>query len=225
VNTNIYALVAAIAIGVLLVLYPVTWKYIRHGVTLVHEVGHAVFGLVSGASLSGIVLKRDSSGVTTTAHSLSNNGVSLFITYSAGYPAPALFGSISLVSAYLGYHRIGWIMLALMGTLCLAFSRSFFTVFVSLVFAGLTGLLAYFNLEGGISSAILSGVGTLLVIGGIKTVVELTSLTRHKKDEGSDARALAELTHTSRWIWLGMMWIYTGVGIALPVFIGYALTR
>ena len=72
------------------VLAPAAWRVARHGVTLVHEAGHAVVALVTGRRLSGIRLHSDTSGLTTSVGRSSGPG--MVATAAAGYLAPALLG-------------------------------------------------------------------------------------------------------------------------------------
>lgn len=200
-------------IGIALVLaliatnYRPVWHIVRHPVTLVHEVGHAVVGLLVGARLSGIKLNADSSGVTTTQHAISGNFFSRFFTTLSGYPAPAFFGAAAVTAAISGYTHAGWLALLVMGGLTLVFSRSLFTVLSAAGFTALAALFVFVFGDAEWSTWALALFGGILAFGCINTLLDLTHLTYRKTDEGTDARSLGQLTGISRWFWVVIMWL------------------
>lgn len=197
------------------------WRVVRHAVTLVHEMGHAIVGLITGGHVSGIILRKDSSGVTTTAHAVSGSGIQRLFTTLAGYPAPTFFGTAAIAAAASGYGRSGWWGLLLMGVLCLAFSRSIFTVISAFAFSLVPAVFLLWINNNSVSSFALLVLGGILVFGTINTLLDLTWLTSKKKDKGSDAFSLAEQTGISRWVWVAAMWALSagfGIGAVLMVY-------
>ncbi|MGB5951233.1 MAG: M50 family metallopeptidase, partial [Ornithinimicrobium sp.] len=57
----VLGMLALLAVG-----SPQGYRLIRHGVTVLHEVGHAGIALLVGRRLSGIRLHSDTSGVTVS---------------------------------------------------------------------------------------------------------------------------------------------------------------
>ncbi len=85
---------AVVAIGPL-------WRIARLGVTLVHELGHAVVGLACGRSFTGLVLRADASGHAVTRGPA--RGLGRGLTTWAGYPAPAIVGAAAIAAATWGW--------------------------------------------------------------------------------------------------------------------------
>ncbi|MFK5633675.1 M50 family metallopeptidase, partial [Ornithinimicrobium sp. LYQ103] len=54
------------ALALLLTWSPLGYRVVRHGVTIVHEAGHATVALLTGRQLRGIRLHADTSGVTVS---------------------------------------------------------------------------------------------------------------------------------------------------------------
>ncbi len=58
--------VATGVLALVLVLAPATWPRVRLGITVVHEAGHALVGVLVGRRLKSIHLHSDTSGLTVT---------------------------------------------------------------------------------------------------------------------------------------------------------------
>ena len=52
-----------------------SWQVLRLGVTLVHELGHAVVGVLCGRRFTGFVLRGDMSGHAVTTMSTKTRGM------------------------------------------------------------------------------------------------------------------------------------------------------
>src|SRR5699024_4787175 len=81
----------ALGAGLLVVAVAPLWRLLRVVVTVVHELGHAVVGILVGRSFTGLVLRPDMSGHAVTVG--PSRGMGLVATTWAGYPAPALVGA------------------------------------------------------------------------------------------------------------------------------------
>jgi hypothetical protein len=66
------------------------WRATRHVVTVAHEGGHALVGLLVGRRLAGIRLHSDASGLTITSG--RRDGLGIVATVAVGYPSPSLLG-------------------------------------------------------------------------------------------------------------------------------------
>ena len=84
----------AVALGALLAVFPVTWRWLRYLATWVHEAGHATVALLSGRRVTSMKVAADSSGETVY---WGSSGFGAFLTTLAGYPAPAVVGCVVVV--------------------------------------------------------------------------------------------------------------------------------
>jgi hypothetical protein len=85
----VLALGVVVAVGV--AVWPV-WRWLRNGVTFVHETGHAVTALLVGARVDRIHLHRDTSGDTAWYFRRGWGRFRAFLIAVAGYPAPPAAG-------------------------------------------------------------------------------------------------------------------------------------
>ena len=90
-----------LALALLAVAFRPTWRLLRLGVTLVHELGHAGIGVLAGRRFTGFVLRGDMSGHAVTVGPA--RGLGRTVTTWAGYPAPALVGAAAVWLAVNGW--------------------------------------------------------------------------------------------------------------------------
>lgn len=184
----------ALVVGVALALVPSTYRWGRHGVTAVHEAGHALVALLAGRRLRSIRLNRDSSGETVSVGRSGGPGVVL--TLLAGYPAPSLVG-LSGVWAARHDHVEAWVLVLLVvlgGTLFLL--RNVFGVVVMLaVLAGLVALRRWAEPEQALAACAL--VSAFLLAAGLRGPLELFA----SRVGANDASALARATHLPAALW------------------------
>ena len=92
-----------VVLGVALVLVAVEplWRVVRLAVTLVHELGHAVVGVLVGRQFTGFVLRGDMSGHAVTRGPV--RGAGRVASTWAGYPMPALLGAAMVWAAERGW--------------------------------------------------------------------------------------------------------------------------
>ncbi len=92
-----------VVLGVALVLVAVgpLWRVVRLAVTLVHELGHAVVGVLVGRQFTGFVLRGDMSGHAVTRGPV--RGAGRVASTWAGYPMPALLGAAMVWAAERGW--------------------------------------------------------------------------------------------------------------------------
>ncbi|MGB7448436.1 MAG: M50 family metallopeptidase [Ornithinimicrobium sp.] len=202
----------AIAVTVLAVLALVTvasprgYRVIRHGVTVLHEAGHAVVALMVGRRLSGIRLHADTSGVTVSrgrAH-----GPGMVATLLAGYPAPALVGLVATVLLGQGY-AVGvlWALVSLAAGMVL-FVRNLYG-FGVLVLLGLCVGVASWTMPAVVLSALAGLLVWTLLLAAPRPVAELAAdrgrlSRRGYRDTTSDAAQLAGLTGVPAPVWVGL---------------------
>lgn len=199
------------AAAALVVLARPTWSAARVGLTLAHEGGHALAALATGRRLSGIRLHTDASGVTVSRG--RPTGVGMVVTAAAGYTAPSLMGLTGV--ALLAADRAA---LLLWGTVALLAAALLFTrnAYGLLVTAGVAAALAATAHagDGRWQSLVGGGLVWFLLLGNLRTIVELARTRRRARGPGgahSDADQLAALTKVPAPVW---MLLFAAVAVA-----------
>jgi hypothetical protein len=184
-----------------IVLLPPVWRLARHFITIVHEGGHGIVAVLSGRRLGGIRLHSDTSGLTVSRGRPSGPG--MIFTLLAGYPAAALLG---LGAAWLlsrgHYAGLLWALLAALALLLLQIRNWFGLWSVAVtgtVVLGVTWL----------GSVQVQGVFALLVtafllLGALRTALELQQSRWRRAGSSSDADQLARLTHIPGIFWVAV---------------------
>lgn len=182
---------ALVAVGV----GPV-WSVLRLGVTLVHELGHAVVGMLCGRRFTGFVLRGDMSGHAVTVGPARGPG--RVATTWAGYPAPAVVGAALAWLAVRGWAAPVLAAVLVVLLVALVRSRSALTVLVVLVVGALTAWL-WWSGAARVQAQVLVGVGLVLVVGAWRHLAAVAGA----RDPGtSDPAVLAQLTRVPRVLWL-----------------------
>jgi Peptidase M50B-like len=204
---------AASALGIglaclLVVMFPVTWIFVRYFNTMAHEGSHGVMGSLFGGKVSGIWLRwKDADGLTKSV-GMKGKGVPFLL---AGYVGPSAFGLAAAKLISTGHSvAVLWLSLALL-VLLLAFVRNVFGI-VAIV---ITGYVIYvFARYGSVSHETMAayGIAWLLLLGGIRSVL------LHWPG-GSDAGALEGKTQI-RPIVFSRFWL---VGTLFALFLGTRL--
>lgn len=233
-GTTDLALPYLAALGVAVAGFALMWVK-AHWATIPHELGHAFVALALGKRLSGIDIRRDTSGETRTYEARPRSLVLdlLYLPFRwirnllvslAGYPAP--FALAYALAWFLGDDRakIGLVLLAvLLGFTLLHIRNGFGFMIVALGLTIIGGAL-YLGSSLVAEVMITALVGGMLA-GGIKGLGEawkvynqdrLTSAERWKdplfEPQHSDARALARRTFIPQLVWLVT---FTLIGIVL----------
>lgn len=194
---------AALAVSALAVLTPV-WRLSRHGVTIVHEAGHGFAAFLTGRRLSGIRLHSDTSGVTVSVGRPRGPGMAL--TLLAGYPGPAAVGLGAAALVGIG-HPAGalWALLGML-VLVLIQIRNWFGLWSVLVAGTAVFALTWWGPPEwqGFGAVVVSG---FLLLGGIRTVLELQS-ARRRAGRGrrgtTDADQLSRVAGLPAVLWVGL---------------------
>lgn len=185
--------VAGLALAVVAV--PALWQVARLGVTLVHELGHALVGICVGRQFSGFVLRGDASGHAVTRG--PRRGPGMVATTAAGYPAPALLAAGLAAAAGRGWSSPVLATLALVLVLVVLRVRSTLTAAVTVgTLAGVGGLWWWGTPE--LQARVLVGAAAVLLVGAWRHV----AASARGRAVGSDAAVLAGLTHVPRPVWL-----------------------
>ncbi len=192
--------VATALAAALVVVAPGSWRLARHGVTLVHEAGHATAAVLTGRRLAGIRLHSDTSGLTTSVG--RPRGPGMVATALAGYVAPGLLG---LGAAWLTSNgwAIGmlWCLLALVVAIGLGI-RNLFGLWSVLVTGALLLAVTWWAPPDW-QTAVAFVVTWFLLLSAPRPVLELQRSRRHGA-RTSDADVLARLTHVPGLVWVGV---------------------
>ncbi|ROS76557.1 M50 family metallopeptidase [Cellulomonas sp. PhB143] len=199
------ALTAA-AVAAAVVLVTPVWRVARHLVTIAHEGGHGVAALLTGRRLSGIRLHSDTSGLTVSVG--RPRGLGMVVTTFVGYVAPGLVGLGAAALLRQGY-AVGllWLLVALLALLLLQI-RNWFGLWSVLVSGTALVLVSWF-LDDDAQSAVAYAVTWFLLLGAVRPVLELQAERAGGRAPGSDADALARLTHVPAIVWVGVFLLVT----------------
>ena len=185
-----------VVLGVALVLIAVEplWRVVRLVVTLVHELGHAVVGVLVGRQFTGFVLRGDMSGHAVTRGPVRGPG--RVASTWAGYPVPALLGAAMVWAAERGWAAP--VITAGLAVLLFAVVRvrSALTVLVMVVAIVGSAALWWWR-DDALQTQVLVGLGVVLVVGAWRHLVAVLQ----DRSTGSDPGVLASLTHVPRVVW------------------------
>lgn len=212
--TGTAVLLSAVLVSGLMVFPRKLWRFTRHGSTLAHELGHALFGMVTMARITGIRLHMDSSGVTHAVRSVRVFPIGAIISSFFGYPAPIIFGSV-VISLMLTGHPMGAMYaIAGAGLVTLFFIRNLFGLLVTLIW--LVSSVAVTIFAPWAASWYVLWTGSLLIFGGIKDLLSLRRVYK-SADAETDLHSLKSSSHIPMGFWYWLMWIASASAVAVPV--------
>ena len=187
-------LLVVLTIALVLVAVDPLWRLVRLAVTLVHELGHAVVGVLVGRQFTGFVLRGDMSGHAVTRGPVRGAG-RVASTWS-GYPVPDLLGAAMVWAA-----ERGWAApVVSAGLVVLLFAlvrvRSGLTLVVMAVAIAGSAALWWWR-DDALQTQVLVGLGVILVIGAWRHL----GAVLQDRSRGSDPGVLASLTRLPRTFW------------------------
>lgn len=186
-------LLAGVALGALLVWSPV-WSLVRPVVTVVHELGHALVGILCGRRFTGFVVSADMSGHTVTRG--RPRGPGIVVTTAAGYPMPALVGALVVWSSSQGWSRLVALVACAMFLVALVRSRSLLTVVV-LIALTLGSAALWWVADLPARPGLVVAIGVVLLVGAWRQLVAVM----RSPDPGQDPAVLARLTGVPAGVW------------------------
>jgi hypothetical protein len=176
------------------VLVPVLWRPVRLGVTLVHELGHALVGIAVGRRFTGFVLRGDASGHAVTRG--RPRGAGLVATTWAGYPAPAVLAAGIAWSVGRGWAAPVLTVLLLVLLVTATRVRSVLTgVVVLAVLVG--GAALWWWRDDDLQAQVMVAVAGVLLVGAWRHLLA----SSRDRSPGNDARVLGTLTPLPRAVW------------------------
>lgn len=193
--------VGAALVALAVVLARGSWRIARSVVTIAHEGGHALVALLAGRTLTKILLHSDTSGVTVSRG--RPDGPGMAATTFAGYVTPPLLGlgAAVLVAADAIEAMLGLAIVLLLATLILI--RNVFGV-VSVVGTGAVVALVIAYGSPDVQYVFACFLTWLLILGGLRTIVEVQRKRLRRRSPDSDADQLERLTSIPARIWVAM---------------------
>ena len=194
---------AVIAVVVALVATP-AWTQVRQIVTVVHELGHAVVGVLCGRRFTGFVINRDMSGHTVTIG--KPRGLGIILTTLAGYPMPAIVGAAMTVAALSGRATLVLLVGIILLLLALFHAKTWYTLLALAVLLAGGAALWWFEI-GVFSELIVLGIGMILLIGAWKQFAAVV----FRGGRSDDPSALVSLTFLPKPLWYLVIFILIAV--------------
>ena len=215
-----WIIVVAVVTGVIAAVWRPLWVLSSYVSTWVHEAGHAVAGVLTGARVSAVRVKFDRSGCTDTAGGWFSN----FVSAGAGYTAPSVVGALMLVGVLSG--RYQWVVLVgvVVVFLLLPLQRSFLGwVYGGLLAAGAVMLMV---VSPEVAQFGLCAVGGFLLTAGFRDLAALSSARTKDRVEkvkwsarSTDADVLAKLTLVPAVVWELWFGVVAVASVALVVWV------
>lgn len=183
--TEVFAFVAAAAaVGT-----PV-WAWTRYPVLVVHEAGHALTAVLTGARDVRVRIGVGSGGLTEW-ESDENHGPG---ATAAGFPAPGAVGLAALAGLHYGSTAwVLWGVLGLLGAVAVIMRSWFGASLLVLCAAPVYGVLRY--LPDGLQVAAVLALAWTLLAGGVRSALQDAEV------EGSDCDLIVEAVGGSRTAW------------------------
>lgn len=191
VQLTAYGVWIALGVALAAVLIGQVWRFLRIAVTLVHELGHAIVGMLVGRRFTGFVLRGDMSGHAVTVG--RPRGPGRIVSTWAGYPAPAVVGVAMVWTAVRGWSApvIAAVIVVLL--IALLRVRSALTALVMALALGGTAALWWWR-DDALQEQVLIGTGIVLLVGAWRHL----AVALGDRSRGSDTAVVAELTHLPR---------------------------
>lgn len=218
-------LVLAVVVAAALSVPRRSWKYFGLLATATHEMGHAVAAVVSGQRLSGIRLRLDHSGATTT---YSRSRLATAWSCFWGYPVPALVGATFVWCGFSGWGPAaitgGGVALAA----SLLFLRNLAGVLIT--FAAVAGtLLLIVVVPQAFVGHVAVVLGLALLVAAVRDLIKLAHvhLRRRERLASSDAYLLWRATSVPSAVWIVLFaalvagsWLWAWQPISMVLFAG-----
>lgn len=193
-------LVLALVIAAALSVPRRSWKYFGLLATATHEMGHAVAALLSGQRLSGIRLRLDHSGTTTT---YSRSRLASAWSCFWGYPVPALVGATFVWCGFSGWGPAAITAGGLALAASLLFLRNLAGVLIT--FTAIAGtLLVILVVPEAFVGHVAVVLGMALLVAAVRDLVKLTHVhvRRRERLATSDAYLLWRATSIPSAVWI-----------------------
>lgn len=211
---GITGLVLLVVVAVALSVPRRSWRIFGLFVTVVHELGHAAAALLTLQRVTGITLRLDHSGTTT---SLGRRGWRTAFTTFWGYPVPAVVGSLLLWGAAHGWAPAALSLGAVLLVAALLLIRNGQGVLILGGSAAVSLGLVWFGGPAPAGYACLV-LGIALLVGACRDWVKVVRVHRRRRDlASSDAHLLRMATSVPSPVWLGLFALVIAAATALSL--------
>ena len=181
----------------------------------IHEIGHAIAGWASGATVHGISVNANEGGTTRLT------GGKMWMILPAGYLGSAFFGSLLVLlgqSKSTSYLAAALLIVGL--TFSLKWAENALSITLTVCFIAGVGLLWYLEKGRWLLQYLINFMGTMSALYAIYDVYDDT-IRRHVPQ--SDAALMAERTRIPALAW-GILWCIFSVGmLAGALYLGIRL--
>lgn len=205
-------------VGALLLTFTPLWLISRNVITVVHEGGHALTGLLWGRRIEGIKLHSDTSGVTVSRG--RSWGLGMLFTVAAGYTAPAILG---LGIQWLIYRGLIFLSLFILTVLLAGIFLSIRNIWGLLITVPLLVLFyCSFQFSAELQGFFMLFLATFLTTASLKPIIELQARRKIGEASNSDADQLAHLTLLIPGIaWVGIFFAVSLLANGLTIFLQF----
>jgi nitroreductase len=177
-----------------------SWRYVGLLATTTHELGHAFAAVTSGQRLSGIRLRFDHSGTTTT---YSRSKLATVWSCFWGYPVPAVVGAAFVWCGFNGWGpaAIAASAVALAATLVFLRNAAGFLITLGAIL-GCTALMLL--VPAAFVGHVAVTVGLVLLVGAVRDLGKLAHVHLRRRDRlaTSDAYLLYRATAVPSGLWI-----------------------
>ena len=177
-----------------------SWRYVGLLATATHELGHAFAALTSGQRLSGIRLRLDHSGTTTT---FSRSKLATVWSCFWGYPVPGVVGAAFVWCGFNGWGPAAIAASAVILAATLVFLRNAAGFLITI--GAILGCIALiFLVPAGFVGHTAVMLGLVLLVGAVRDLIKLTHVHLRRRDRlaTSDAYLLFRATAVPSGIWI-----------------------
>lgn len=179
-----------------------SWRYFGLLATVVHELGHAFAAVTSGQRLSGIHLRLDHSGTTTT---YSRSKLATVWSCFWGYPVPGVVGAAFVVCGFSGWGpaAIAGSVLVLIASLLFLRNLAGFAITFAAILGAATLIILVPDAFVGHVAVVL---GLALLVGAVRDLFKLAHVHLRHRDRlpSSDAYLLYRATAVPSVIWIAL---------------------
>lgn len=200
-EVGVVGLVTLALVAAVLSVPPRSWRIFGLFVTVVHELGHTAAALLTLQRVTGITLRLDHSGTTT---SRGRRGWRSAFTTFWGYPVPAVVGAALVWCAAYGWASVALSVGALVLVSALILVRNVQGVLILGGSAAVSLALVWF---GGAASAGYACLvlGIALLVGSCRDWLKVVRVHTGRRDRASsDAYLLQASTRVPSLLWLGL---------------------
>ncbi|MFJ6155977.1 M50 family metallopeptidase [Pseudarthrobacter sp. NPDC092184] len=177
-----------------------SWKYFGLLATATHEMGHAAAALLSGQRLSGIRLRLDHSGTTTT---YSRSRLASAWSCFWGYPVPAIVGAAFVWCGFNGWGPAAITAGGLALAASLLFLRNLAGILITFTAIAVTLLLVLLVPEAFVGHVAVI-LGMALLVAAVRDLIKLAHLHLRRRERlaSSDAYLLWRATSIPSAVWI-----------------------